>query len=300
MARLAVPAVADWCAVDMRAGEELERVAVEHVDPAPLALARAVQERYPADRRLGDRRLGRAATRLRRADPGIPDDLLVQAAVDDEHLQLLRSVGLRSAMLAPMTLRDEVLGVISFVSAEVPAGGSTSTTSRWPRTSRCAPPRRSRTPASSRPLRRSRTPCSRRCCRPCCRTSPAWSWRPPTGRPARATRCGGDFYDVFNTAGDQWYLVIGDVCGKGAEAAAVTALARYTIRAAAVRRRSPAAILRWLSDAMIHQSGGNGRFCTIACQHSSRCAGYDQGERRHGRAQSGSRRCQLDADAESR
>jgi serine phosphatase RsbU (regulator of sigma subunit) len=47
----------------------------------------------------------------------------------------------------------------------------------------------------------------------------------------------------------------------------VTALARYTIRAAAVRRRSPAAVLRWLSDAMIRQSGGTGRFCTIACAH---------------------------------
>jgi serine phosphatase RsbU (regulator of sigma subunit) len=47
----------------------------------------------------------------------------------------------------------------------------------------------------------------------------------------------------------------------------VTALARYTIRAAAVRSRSPATILRWLSDAMIQQSGGSGRFCTIACAH---------------------------------
>jgi serine phosphatase RsbU (regulator of sigma subunit) len=87
-------------------------------------------------------------------------------------------------------------------------------------------------------------------------------------RPAgKGFEVGGDFYDVFNTAEDQWYLVIGDVCGKGAEAAAVTALARYTIRAAAVRRRSPAAILRWLSDAMIQQSGGTGRFVTIACAH---------------------------------
>jgi serine phosphatase RsbU (regulator of sigma subunit) len=48
----------------------------------------------------------------------------------------------------------------------------------------------------------------------------------------------------------------------------VTALARYTIRAAAVRRRSPSAILRWLSDAMIQQSvDRDGRFCTIACAH---------------------------------
>jgi serine phosphatase RsbU (regulator of sigma subunit) len=79
---------------------------------------------------------------------------------------------------------------------------------------------------------------------------------------------GGDFYDVFSTAEDQWYAVVGDVCGKGAEAAAVTALARYTIRAAAVRRRSPAGILRWLSDAMLAQQTEEvGRFCTIACLH---------------------------------
>ena len=85
-------------------------------------------------------------------------------------------------------------------------------------------------------------------------------------RPAgRGYEVGGDFYDVFGTAADDWFVVVGDVCGKGAEAAAVTALARYTIRAAAVRTRSPRAILRLLSDAMILQSEGSGRFCTIAC-----------------------------------
>jgi PAS domain S-box-containing protein len=78
---------------------------------------------------------------------------------------------------------------------------------------------------------------------------------------------GGDFYDVFTTAEGQWYLVVGDVCGKGAEAAAVTALARYTLRTAAARRRSPAAILRWVGDAMLSQETGRGRFCTIACAH---------------------------------
>ena len=77
---------------------------------------------------------------------------------------------------------------------------------------------------------------------------------------------GGDFYDLFSVAEDEWIAVIGDVCGKGAEAAAVTALARYTIRTAAVRRRSPAAILRWLNDAMLRQDK-SGRFCTITCVH---------------------------------
>jgi serine phosphatase RsbU (regulator of sigma subunit) len=78
---------------------------------------------------------------------------------------------------------------------------------------------------------------------------------------------GGDFYDVFSTGEGQWYLVIGDVSGKGAEAAAVTALARYTLRTAAARRRSPSAILRWVGQAMLDQEAARGHFCTIACAH---------------------------------
>ena len=69
---------------------------------------------------------------------------------------------------------------------------------------------------------------------------------------------GGDFYDVFSTGDGQWYLVIGDVSGKGAEAAAVTALARYTLRTAAARRRSPAEILRWVDEAMVGQDASAG------------------------------------------
>jgi PAS domain-containing protein len=83
-------------------------------------------------------------------------------------------------------------------------------------------------------------------------------------RPAGAgNEVGGDFYDVFSTGEGEWFLVMGDVCGKGAEAAAVTALARYTIRAAAMRHRSPAEVLRWLNAAMLGQR--TRRFVTIAC-----------------------------------
>ena len=56
---------------------------------------------------------------------------------------------------------------------------------------------------------------------------------------------GGDFYDCFPTGGGDWALVIGDVCGKGAEAAAVTALARYTVRASATLHSDrPQVVLR--------------------------------------------------------
>lgn len=66
---------------------------------------------------------------------------------------------------------------------------------------------------------------------------------------------GGDFYDVIETAReDEWALVIGDVCGKGAVAAGVTALARYTIRAATRRARRPAVILAALNEVMLHSA----------------------------------------------
>jgi serine phosphatase RsbU (regulator of sigma subunit) len=63
----------------------------------------------------------------------------------------------------------------------------------------------------------------------------------------------GDFYDLFHVRGSWWCAAIGDVCGKGTEAAKVTALARYTLRAAASHHLSPAAILRDLNTALIDQ-----------------------------------------------
>ena len=62
---------------------------------------------------------------------------------------------------------------------------------------------------------------------------------------------GGDFYDVFERARGDWILVVGDVCGKGAPAAAVTALARYTIRAAAMQHSRPRAMLAMLNAALL-------------------------------------------------
>jgi serine phosphatase RsbU (regulator of sigma subunit) len=78
---------------------------------------------------------------------------------------------------------------------------------------------------------------------------------------------GGDFFDVFAVGEqDEWALVIGDVCGKGAEAAAVTALARYTLRAVASRSPSPSATLATLNDEMLRQMP-EPRFLTAVLGH---------------------------------
>jgi PAS domain S-box-containing protein len=74
---------------------------------------------------------------------------------------------------------------------------------------------------------------------------------------------GGDFYDLFEVGDGGWALVVGDVCGKGPDAAAVTALARYTIRAGAMQRSYPSHILSLLNDALLRQRTG-ADFCTVA------------------------------------
>ena len=71
-------------------------------------------------------------------------------------------------------------------------------------------------------------------------------------RPAGdGSEVGGDFYDVFRTGPHTWGIVLGDVCGKGASAAVVTALARYTVRAEALHVSSPAAVLTGLHRALL-------------------------------------------------
>jgi serine phosphatase RsbU (regulator of sigma subunit) len=78
-----------------------------------------------------------------------------------------------------------------------------------------------------------------------------------------AYEVGGDFYDVFRSGSGTWTAVIGDVCGKGPEAASLTALARYTIRTASSPDASPSKILRTLHDS-ISSERADLRFCTAA------------------------------------
>jgi serine phosphatase RsbU (regulator of sigma subunit) len=77
------------------------------------------------------------------------------------------------------------------------------------------------------------------------------------------TDVGGDFYDVF-AAGDGWVFITGDVVGKGAKAAAITGLARHTLRAAAQYEQSPAEMLRVLNRAMLDEFTDPEQFCTVA------------------------------------
>lgn len=78
--------------------------------------------------------------------------------------------------------------------------------------------------------------------------------------PTTGIDVGGDFYDVFRLSANTWGIVVGDVCGKGAEAAALTSLARYTMRAAAQHDPRPTAVLGELNAALLEEEAMGERF----------------------------------------
>jgi PAS domain S-box-containing protein len=265
VARLAVPELADWCMVDLVGERGLERMAAAHADPDQGERAAALHGIVIDPRaRVGPAAVAR--TGRPELHPDVDEAHVNAAALNREHRRALAGLGVRSAISVPMTVRGQRLGVITL-----------STTAYSGR--RLGPEqlavaeelgRRAAVAVDTARLHRQRSTIAR---------TLQESLLPPhlpevpgleTGALYRAagggTDVGGDFYDLFSVAEEEWIAVIGDVCGKGAEAAAITALARYTIRSAAVRRRSPAAILAWLNDAMLRQEP-SGRFCTITCVH---------------------------------
>ncbi|MEV7007947.1 PP2C family protein-serine/threonine phosphatase [Streptosporangium sp. NPDC051022] len=79
---------------------------------------------------------------------------------------------------------------------------------------------------------------------------------------ASADQLGGDFYDVFPLGCDRWALFIGDVCGKGAEAAALTLLCRHTLRLAAACGNGPVDVLSLLNAVLLQEPRDGTRMCT--------------------------------------
>jgi PAS domain S-box-containing protein len=119
VAKLAVPAIADWCAVDIVDKEgALRRLAVAHVDPAKVRLARTMQERYsdPASPYSVETVVRTGVPVLL---PSITDAMITAAAGGDaERARLVRAIGLHSYMCVPLVAQRRTIGAISFVSAE--------------------------------------------------------------------------------------------------------------------------------------------------------------------------------------
>jgi serine phosphatase RsbU (regulator of sigma subunit)/PAS domain-containing protein len=262
VARLAVPQLADWCVVHV-IGESgaIEMVAAGHSDPVKQKLAWELAERFPL---TGTEPHGAAAV-IRSGEtewtPEVTDEMLRTAASDPQQLEALRGLGLRSSITVPLRARGRTLGAITLVLAESQrafggehvllaeelahrAGLAIDNARLYTERSRIAHTLQSE-------LLPSRLP-----------DVPGATVAVRYRAAGELNEVGGDFYDVFERRDGSFALVIGDVSGKGAEAAAVTALARHTVRTAALQPAGPSDLLMTLNGALRSQRQGS-EFCTV-------------------------------------
>jgi PAS domain S-box-containing protein len=262
VAHLAVPTLADICIIDM-VGESnsVKRVAFAHADPSRIEMVQELTRRYPID---PDSSRGAASvirTGTSELHREVTDELLSDLARDEDHLDLLSALGPRSILVAPMPGGGETVGAITLIRAEsgrrfdahdvtvaeeLGRRAGAAVENAWLYAERVH---------IAKTLQSSLLP-------PRLPSVPGVEVATAFRAAGEGYEVGGDFYDLFNT-GAGWAIVIGDVCGKGPEAAALTGLARYTLRTAAMQEDDPSRILSLLSEA-IFQQRSDAQFCTAA------------------------------------
>ena len=259
-ADLLVSRLADWCVVDLLEPHGLRAAAVAHADPAKVRQARELRERFPPDPQSGAGPYA-AIQSGQTQTYEVTDELLTQADADTELIAAMRSLELRSAIFVPLRARGRILGAMTLLWAE--HGGTRSVSDIALAEEFAAQAALAIDNARlfaerdeiSRALQTALMPDSLPAVPGFDLAAEYW--------PAGGTmEVGGDFYDAFDRPGGSLGLVVGDVCGKGAEAAAVMGVARQTVRAAGVREDRPSAILEVLNEALLRDR--TDLFCT-AC-----------------------------------
>jgi PAS domain S-box-containing protein len=262
VAGLAVPQIADWCAVDLFDDHgRREPVAIAHSDPAKLQMAGRLRAFEP-ERLDPDQGLGRVQ---RTGEPqlytDITDELLVAAAVDDEHLRLLREVGMRAVVIVPLAIRGRTIGALTMVSAE---SGRSFDASDLEFAEQIAA--RAALAVESARLYGERSAVARTLQSSLLPEAipeiPGWEVAALYRPAGQESDVGGDFYDLWDVDGD-WLMMIGDVTGKGVGAATVTALVRHTARVASEFDARPAQVLARIDAAL--RRGPAISLCTALC-----------------------------------
>jgi PAS domain S-box-containing protein len=263
VAHLAAQNLADMCKIDVAdQGGRTRTIALALEDPSKLALAQDVLGHHPGD-------AGALVSVVRVLSTGEPqlerelrEDRISELTGNRSYLALLESIEARSVMAVPMIAGGKTVGAITLartagrsrfddadlaLAAELGRRTGAATENAWLYAERAH---------IARTLQRSLLP-------PRLPDVPGLEVAARFRPAGEGYDVGGDFYDVFNTGATGWAVVIGDVCGKGPEAAALTGLARYTLRAAAMQENEPSRILAMLSEAILQQRADS-QFCTAA------------------------------------
>jgi PAS domain S-box-containing protein len=262
VAWLAVPRLADWCAVDLVSPTGgRTSLAVAHSDPEKLRLAERLRADEP-DLVSPDGALGRTMARgLPELHADITDAMLELGAGSPEHLDRLRALGMRSAMIVPLNAGGRTIGAMTLVNAESHRRFDQATlafaTQIADRAAIAVENARLYTGQAriAATLQQSLLPDA-------LPTIDGWALAALYRPAGDGVEVGGDFYDVFPTPAG-WLVVIGDITGKGVAAAAMTAVVRHSARIVGEETPEPALILSRLDATLRGQSQLS--LCSVLC-----------------------------------
>lgn len=257
----AVPRLGDWCSIHLVVDDDPGRVEVEtaHVDPERVALARRLQAQFPYD---PDAETGVPAV-IRTGEtifyPIISAAVIDAADPPDEVREIVEELALQSVIVVPLQVGRRIIGAMQFVHAE---SGRHYTEDDLALAEAVAGRiaavlENLRLMAQHREIARTLQASLLPHALP---SIPGVEIAVRYWAAGEGTTVGGDFYDVFPTQDGTWALVIGDVCGTGPGAAALTGVARHTIRSAAKHGMGPDEVVRWLNQAILETD--DDRFCT--------------------------------------
>lgn len=264
VAWLAVPEIADWCAVDLidEHGRR-QQVVAAHPDPEKLALAERLRE-FEEDQTQPPEGT-REVLRTGRSElyPDITDPMLEAAAQGPEHLALIRELQMRSVLIVPLRAGARIIGSMTLVMAE---SGRRFTDENLRFAEQLGTRAAVAVENSRLYTRRSQiaTTLQQSLLPEALPEIAGWDIA-ALYRPASAggeVEVGGDFYDAFQSEGG-WIMLVGDVTGKGVEAAAMTSLVRYGAKFVGEHVPDPAGILARLDEALRQQPALS--LCSALC-----------------------------------
>jgi serine phosphatase RsbU (regulator of sigma subunit) len=244
IARLAVPRLADWCAIQLapEVRGTFEQIAVAHVDPEKVRWAWELAERYPPDPDAPTGAPNVIRTGRSELYPEIDEALLQAAALDDEQRALVQELRMHSALVVPLSARGRTLGAITFVFAESGRQYSTSELELAEELGRRAGLALDHARLYSRELHTAET-LQRALLPPRLPAVPGHRlvvrYAPSDAR----DYVGGDWYDAFRLPTGRYGIAIGDVGGRGITAAATMGQLRNALRAYALKGGRPAEVI---------------------------------------------------------
>lgn len=264
LGRRCVPFLADICLIDAAEGHEVRRVVAAHHRADQRRLMQELEASYSPDPAGEHPAVAALRTGKASMSAQMSDEFLRLTTQDDEHLRIVKELNFQSYICVPLMARGRILGALTLVSCDAARryGKEDLRLARevaW-RVSLLLDNARLFSESShvAKVLQASLLPAS-------LPEIPGIELAARYVAFGAGIDVGGDFYDVYSASYGAYVLTLGDVCGRGPEAAVTTGLIRHTLRSAVLKVRDPGQLVAMANEVLLRDATASEGFTTLLC-----------------------------------